>query len=260
MRALLCLCICLSTAARAFPADGDSLLVSDQNVVAAEIKVKTVNVARREYEKWRGDGVLRETDSAAVRYEQAYWEIVGRKYTRKEMRSQRWQDDHPWSAAFISFVLKEAGAGGQFPYAETHSNYIVWARENAKNKQAALYAAYSTCDTAAAWPQPGDLLCKNRDGMRYTLAGLRAGNISHCDIVVEVDTLNRCLYTIGGNLNNSVTRRMICLDENGFIDRTANWQLLDEPLLARSGSQDEFFAVVKLNDSFVRAAFLVKKD
>jgi len=260
MRMISCLCCCLLWATAVNAADGDTLYKASRRFSVTELKLNMVNVCQAEYLKWRGDTILRETDSIAITYLQQYWAVVNRRYAAGDMKSAHWQDIHPWSAAFISYVLQQAGAGDRFPYSETHSNYITWARDNALKNNNAIFLAYAVCDSMAAWPQPGDLLCKNRDGKQYTLTGIKAGNISHCDVVVEVDTLTRTVYTIGGNLNNSVVKRVVHLDANGFIDKTASWQLMDVPGSAKDGPQDQYFGMIRLQDPAMRMMFLTKKE
>jgi hypothetical protein len=216
-------------------------------VLPSYFKSSIVAAAYREYDRWHNGATIRESDSAAATMVQEYWKVVGKQFRYKNFKDSTWQEKHPWSAVFISYVLKQAGAGDQFRYSETHSSYIVWARQNASAaKQEPMFAAFPVEDSVVAWPQPGDIVCKNRDGKNYSLNDIGEGCISHCDIVVAVDTLARAIYTIGGNVNNTVSKRLVWLDERGRIDPKANWMILDEELGNKEGSQSEYFAVIKV--------------
>jgi hypothetical protein len=39
--------------------------------------------------------------------------------------------NYAWSAAFIDYVMRIAGAGHRFPYSSTHADYINAAKEHA---------------------------------------------------------------------------------------------------------------------------------
>ena len=83
-----------------------------------------------------------------------------------------------WSAAFVSYVMRMAGAGPRFPYSGTHADYINAARLNPGR----LVVAAERPETYA--PRPGDLICLSR-GRPLRFDDLPAGKFaSHCDIVV----------------------------------------------------------------------------
>ena len=114
----------------------------------------------------------------------------------------------PWSAAFISWVMCEAGLGDpvQFRRDIAHRVYIDQAiRARDGEGQGAAYVAW---DPGEAEIAPGDLICNGRGGVTYrSLADRRAdmGRAvgTHCDVVVRVadDRIN----VIGGNVINGVT-------------------------------------------------------
>jgi hypothetical protein len=70
-----------------------------------------------------------------------------------------------------------------------------------------------------------------------------AADISHSDIVVEVDT--RTIVTIGGNVRNTVSKRVIHLNAEGYIDQVSAWKVLDEQMDNPEGGQSEFFAIIR---------------
>ncbi len=105
----------------------------------------------------------------------------------------------PWSAAFISYVMRIAGAAGRFPYSASHSTYI---NEAAAGTNPILHA--HAPETYA--PVAGDLICHSRGtarGLRFTDLPTAAPFTSHCDLVVQ--TTPGQLGVIGGNVDDAVT-------------------------------------------------------
>jgi len=122
----------------------------------------------------------------------------------------------PWSAAFISWVMCEAGLGdmAQFRRSSAHRVYIdqaISARDG--NAPDAAFVAY---DAGEAPIDPGDLLCRSRDGTDYArLADRRRefgmDGATHCDVVVKMDTRAGRVLVIGGNVFQSVSLTMLPL-------------------------------------------------
>lgn len=114
----------------------------------------------------------------------------------------------PWSAAFVSWVMCEAGLGdlSQFHRSIAHQEYIDQAiRARYGTEPGAAYVAYNMGEEPIS---PGDLLCTawgtrdyRRIEDRVPDAGIYAP--THCDIVVKT-TADRVLI-IGGNVLGSVT-------------------------------------------------------
>ena len=114
-----------------------------------------------------------------------------------------------WSAAFISYVMRIAGAGARFPYAAAHAHYI-----NAARRGNPVLAAERLTDYA---PVPGDLICYGRGAAR----GIRFDDLpaalfpSHCDIVVARDAGG--LSAIGGNTADAVTLKHVATTPDGHL-------------------------------------------
>ena len=68
--------------------------------------------------------------------------------------------EYAWSATFISYVMRIAGAGAHFPYAADHAEYINIAKQMATG--AASGWVVSAERPSAYAPQPGDLICMGR--------------------------------------------------------------------------------------------------
>jgi hypothetical protein len=120
---------------------------------------------------------------------------------------------YPWSAAFVSWVMCEAGLGdaAQFRRAVAHHVYIDQAiRARGVAKPAAAFVAY---DIGQAPMTPGDLLCSARRPAYRSIAErgrqLGVGARTHCDIVVKVDAAQSRILVIGGNVRGSVGLKLL---------------------------------------------------
>ncbi len=123
------------------------------------------------------------------------------------------EDDgrYAWSAAFISYVMRIAGAGPLFPYAAAHSVYIDLATSGRGRY------AIAAQDPAIYAPVPGDLVCLGRKQARdIQFADLPAGEFpSHCDIVI--DSQPGELTVIGGNVSDAVTMKHVPVTDQGLL-------------------------------------------
>ncbi|WP_407351524.1 DUF2272 domain-containing protein [Luteimonas sp. R10] len=126
--------------------------------------------------------------------------------------------DTPWSAAFVSWVMRRAGLPG-FNAATSHVAYVRDAY------RAPETSAYLVAAPESARPQRGDLLCYARSSMRtFGFSGL-AGLLSagddglgmHCDIVVDAQPRDGLAYLVGGNVLDGVTMRMLPLTPGGQL-------------------------------------------
>lgn len=118
----------------------------------------------------------------------------------------------PWSAAFVSWVMCEAGLGEPetFHRSIAHWEYVdqaIAARDTPGSRPAAAYVAR---DYGEAEIHPGDLLCNSRGGTDYQSIADRRPDMGryaplHCDIVVKVDARQSAIFVIGGNVLNSVS-------------------------------------------------------
>ena len=140
--------------------------------------------------------------------------IVGRQndeWKGSDGIAARW--NAPWSAAFISWVMCEAGAGAteSFQRAVAHHTYIDQAIRARDGR--APRAAYVAHDVGEAAIAPGDLLCSSRRPVYRTLAERRrqmgVGARTHCDIVVKVDERAARILVIGGNVRGTVSLKLL---------------------------------------------------
>lgn len=147
----------------------------------------------------------------------------------KESQKDEVWDRAPWSAAFVSYVFRNAGAGSNFAYSGSHSTYIIQAIRAAKGESSNTpdFVGYSIKDVA---PSVGDLVCAPRGkakGMRFEEIPLSKGSAfqSHCDIVVSVGAST--IELVGGNVGDTVAKTIVKIDPKGHIivDQPAfrNW-------------------------------------
>ncbi|MGH7029840.1 MAG: DUF2272 domain-containing protein, partial [Stellaceae bacterium] len=144
---------------------------------------------------------------------------------------------YAWSAAFISYVMRLAGAGTSFPYSETHSDYI----DAAVRHDPGIALAAERVDAYA--PQPGDLICLWRGQRPVSFDELPAGRFpGHCDIVISGKPGQ--LDVIGGNVDNAVAMKYIPATADGHLagpdgvvlDPDHHWFVVLKVLYQRDGT------------------------
>ena len=117
-----------------------------------------------------------------------------------------------WSAAFISYVMRVAGAGDRFPYSPNHSTYI--------NAAAAGQAGVLQAQNPASYaPQLGDLICAGRGvgkSVRFASLPTRNGFPAHCGLVVAKNATQ--ISIIGGNVDDAVTLTHVPVGPTGLLD------------------------------------------
>tara|TARA_R110002124_G_scaffold286862_1_gene468961 strand:- start:58 stop:705 length:648 start_codon:yes stop_codon:yes gene_type:complete len=160
-------------------------------------------IAEKEYADWNF-GNTKETSISMYQRLADYWKSVG-------WGTSSWTPSSvPWSAAFISFVLKKSGAGNDFKSSSSHSKYIRDAVINRKSNNSNPFKAYKINEKKV---EVGDLVCYARQsGVGYDTT---SSYKSHCDIVVSAD--NNEAQVIGGNVGHSVTKTKVNL-KNGYVN------------------------------------------
>ena len=184
---------------------------------------KMVQLARQEWEYFGkqtigADGKISHTGHREA--EDGYSDRVGVYWRDGVYLALTGKDtDEPWSAAFMSWVMRESGLGNRFRYSEWHAHYI----------NEAIEARRQGDDSRAFWgyrldevsPRVGDLVCYSRqDGISFdrrpdTFA-------SHTDLVVAVRPGQ--VDVIGGNVQDSVTLKTLSTDPQGrLVDKNQRW-------------------------------------
>ncbi len=176
----------------------------------SDFKKSIIKIAEDEYKAW-GGGLIKEGDSRTMDRLRSYWKD-GANIT--DWSDQRMINE-PWSSAFISWVMKKGGAGEQFPKTASHSRYIRLAVRNRKQNNSNLFKAYKV-DEPEAKVERGDLVCYARQsGVDYDTT---TSYQSHCDLVTNIVSGNA--ITIGGNVKDSVSKTIVPLTSDGYIDKT----------------------------------------
>ena len=158
-----------------------------------------------------------EDDGAVLATVAGYWSATpdGAEVIRKQ--NAAWNSDfgdtigwlEPWSAAFISWTMCEAGLGERetFRRSIAHWEYVDQAIEERATPGRAAYEAYDLGERDIV---PGDLLCSARGQATYRTIAERRPDLGryaplHCDVVVKTDAAQGAIFVIGGNVLNSVS-------------------------------------------------------
>ncbi|WP_295982880.1 DUF2272 domain-containing protein [uncultured Variovorax sp.] len=167
---------------------------------------KLATVAQEQYASYR---FQRENQSPLLEQIERYWTETGHVFAGVEP---------PWSAVFVSWCVKQAGAtAAQFKFSARHSAFVYEAIKNADQPN----SAFRGRPVSTYPPKLGDILQNNRAGNRFDFAyaSQHSGYVSHSAIVMEVGTDNhgRYLRTIGGNESDSVGMKEVRLDGDGLV-------------------------------------------
>ena len=124
--------------------------------------------------------------------------------------------DYAWSAAFVSYVMRIAGAGPWFPYSADHADYINIAKQMATGATSGWLVTAERPEAYA--PLPGDLICTGRGSagsLRYD--DLPAPRFpAHCDVVVDTSVPGQ-IAVIGGNVDDAVTMKHVPVTPDGKL-------------------------------------------
>ena len=168
---------------------------------------KLVNLANEEFDAWNKNGKIKEGSQDTLPRLRKYW----------EEGSGIKEDDYyyinkAWSSAFISYLMRKAGAGNDFKYSQSHSQYITEAVNNREDNNSKKFKAYKPNEVDV---KVGDLVCYPRQsGVSYYS---KAGYLSHCDLITSIKGNNA--VGVGGNVSDSVSKNNYPLKE-GKIDKS----------------------------------------
>jgi hypothetical protein len=176
------------------------------------------------------DGTLLRTDAARLlRAADGVADPVQREILR-ETALRAAVIDTPWSAAFISYVIRQSGvAANAFQFANAHRAYIydAFATSAAELTSGGGERLYRACPIATTKPRVGDIICNQREpaladasdqAVRARIltelkgsASARSVRRTHCEVVAHIDAGASKMYTIGGNVLQSLTARKLNL-------------------------------------------------
>ncbi|MFT4503159.1 DUF2272 domain-containing protein [Caballeronia sp. 15711] len=174
--------------------------------MVSKFHTRVAEAALAEFEQFH---TRKEWDKELTARIKQYWADVGLTFERVEK---------PWSAVFVSFCVKKAGATKEdFSFSARHSRFVHDAIANAISGTGVTrgYEAHSYA------PQVGDIIQNNRDGNAFTFknATEQSRYESHSAIVVILldEGGKKYAVTVGGNESNSVGRAKVELTPEGFI-------------------------------------------
>jgi hypothetical protein len=204
--------------------------------IGGDVGTRAAAIAEQEYGRWHPtSGNIHEADAAATPILQQYYrEAVGETITASQLQSKTWQAAHPWSAVFISWVMRRAGATG-FRFSRGHYVYVAAAKKNRIGlNTSSPFWAFRPGEVV---PQVGDLICLSRSNSGATYDNIDDGQsrATHCDIVTEVRPGS--LRTIGGNVNQNVDAKSVLTHPDGKV-RT-------------DGTQARIYAIVRCRGNIV---------
>jgi len=127
--------------------------------------------------------------------------------------------DVPWSAAFISWAVKNAGPSYDgFRFAAAHSRYV---NRAIIRREAGDDHPYWGMRIQEHKPALGDMVCRWRQSpVTYDQARASDRFKSHCDIVVKIE--DGKVFTIGGNVSHSVRHTRYEINSSGFLTGAGN--------------------------------------
>ena len=172
----------------------------------SKFRSNVIDLALNEWKLWNVPAKVKEGNPRTIQKLRDYYKKgVGVN------DSDRYYITTAWSAAFISYIMKLAGAGKNFKYSQRHSTYITNSIKNRKENKGA-FKGYKPNEVNI---ELGDLVCYARqDGINYNTVGDYA---SHCDIVTKIN--NNKVEAIGGNISNSVSKSTYNLNDGKIIDK-----------------------------------------
>src|SRR5262249_18009319 len=178
-----------------------------------------VTIAKAEFDRFHG---IDEGDQPLRGHIADYYEAGGGSRNLDPTKNE-----NAWSAAFVSFCVKQSGATAtQFKFNLSHSVYVKAAIANADAGHG-VFLGHRIADYA---PKLGDIIHHNPGGSTVTFdfARLHDGYPSHAAIVVDFQVRDgvRNAVTIGGNEflaggTGTVGKKFFALDANGFLNQSA---------------------------------------
>lgn len=153
------------------------------------------------------------------KYVRQMWAAIGEPYDGRSRYANG--EEVPWSAAFISWVVRKAGpAYANFKFAAGHSVFVNNAiKARLTERLDKPFWGYRINEQK---PEIGDIIQRNRafGTFTYSYAENHAEYISHSDIVVEVTA--DVARVLGGNVDDTVTLssdlQEYRLDSDGYLE------------------------------------------
>ncbi len=163
-------------------------------------------LATQQYESYNDDN---ETDPQLRTQIRRYWTELGFQFPGVAT---------PWSAVFVSWVMRTAGASAtEFKASTAHSRFVFWSIRNKQNNTGHFWGHR----LATYAPKVGDIIQNNRGNQTidYDFAAAHEAYQSHSAIIVNLgsDSNGRFAITVGGNEGDTVGRKRVALDSQGHV-------------------------------------------
>ncbi|MEA2875921.1 MAG: hypothetical protein QOF14_1117 [Hyphomicrobiales bacterium] len=158
---------------------------------------------------------------------QPYSDYVGEMWRELDILDRDGTDSqHPWSAAFISWIVKKAGYQN-FLFSQLHAEYV---HQAVRRRELSIEGPFWGFRLNEHRPALGDIVCQWRPTndahgnpilIDYDYAEDHDDFFGHCDVVVQVNEAS--VRTIGGNTGQelghggSVSMKTYRLTANGFL-------------------------------------------
>jgi hypothetical protein len=196
---------------------GDLLIIPGDELVPVARPVpapsafarKLASVAQEQHDKFR---FVNEADPQLCGEIKKWTEDIGSTFVSCT------SNNHPWSAVFVSWCVKESGAtGSEFKFSKRHSIFVHSAIQNAINETGVFHGL----EISAQAPNVRAIIQHNRGGARFTFDHARTHTqyASHSVIVVEIghDSEGPFAFCIGGNEGDAIRQTVVRLTPQGFI-------------------------------------------
>ena len=114
----------------------------------------------------------------------------------------------------VTMLARAGFKPSEFWPSRAHAGFISAARDS-------YASAFQVVPTPTA-VSAGDIICATRSDTRLTPADIGLigphGPAMHCDIVVQIDAASRVAHAIGGNVQQTVARTIVPLNEAGELE------------------------------------------
>jgi hypothetical protein len=182
----------------------------------SEYALRLAAVARRELDLYGGGD---EGSPPLNQRIKTYYRFLGFDFESVEVA---------WSAVFVSFCVKKAGASSaEFRFSTRHSDFVFRAIQNART-ESGVFRAYNFSEWSV---RVGDILHHNQPDGTYDFNHARHHEryASHSSIVIArgIDHLGKFAITVGGNENDTISQRRVALNPSGTVQ-----QRLKQPFIS----------------------------
>ena len=218
---------------------------------------EVTSIALQEHNDWaKVSGKYAETDLTMKEHIRKYWEASNLSKGAVDYRVEN-PSAEPWSAAYISWVMRESGFEGA-------ASHLTYSKHNKKSQNPNGYwQRFSLInDYKKIVIQVGDVLIQPRyidadykipemktiGGFKVPVLGKPKPGISHGDVVYKIDKDTLTVYLSGGNLKNTAkdTGRTLSIDNHGHLKSlSGKGKHFDAPGYAEAYKRGDYVLILK---------------